>query len=273
MQPLPATAVGLLVAGLTAAGCVPLAEQPGRAALEELAPTGKIRFGVVSAPEPSTFFVVQDAGGRPRGVTVDLGTELARRLGAPIEFVVAPNSGELTDALASGAIDAAFMPVDDERRKRLDFGPVYFIGRNTYLVRAGSDIKTMAEVDRAGVRVVGISGTTTIRSAARVLKTAKVSPATSVDDALEMLRSGKADAFALTHDTLAPLAARVPGSRILDGAFQQVNVAIAVQKNRPGALAYVTAFMENAKATGVVRRAFDDAGFRHADVAPPAAAR
>ncbi len=250
-------------------GCAPLAERPDPAALKELAPTGKIRFGVVSAPEQSTFFVLKAAGGRPRGVTVELANELARRLGTPIEFMVAPNSGELTEALVAGAIDAAFMPVDDERRKRLDFGPSYFVGRNTYLVRPGSNIRTMAEVDRPEVRVVGISGTTTIRSAARVLKTAKVSPATSVDDALEMLRSGKADAFALTHDTLPPLAARVPGSRILDGDFNRVYVGIAVQKQRPAALAYVTEFMEDAKASGAVRRAFDNAGFKDAAVAPP----
>ena len=264
-------ALALAVASMS--GCASLSERPDPAALSELAPTGKIRFGVVSAPEQSTFFVVKNASGRPRGVTVELANELARRLGAPIEFVVAPNSGELTDALARGAIDAAFMPVDDERRKRLDFGPIYFVGRNTYLVRAGSDITTMAGVDRPDVRVVGIAGTTTIRSAARSLKAAKVSPANSVDDALEMLRSGKADAFALTHDTLPPLAARLPGSRILEGSFQQVSVAIAVQKNRPGALAYVTTFMENAKASGAVRRAFDNAGFKDAAVAPPSSGR
>jgi len=272
---------GVALAVVSVSGCAPLAEGPGSgapgrpdpAALVELAPTGKIRFGVVFAPAPSTFFVAKDAGGQPRGVTVELANGLARRLGTPVEFMVAPNSGELTDALANGAIDAAFMPVDDERRKRLDFGPNYFVGRNTYLVRAGSDIRTMADVDRPEVRVVGISGTTTIRSAARVLKTARVSPATSVDDALEMLRSGKADAFALTHDTLPPLAARVPGSRILDGDFNRVYVAIAVQKNRPAALAYVTAFMEDAKASGAVRQAFNNAGFKAAEVAPRSGGR
>ena len=46
-----------------------------------------------------------------------------------------------------------------------------------------------------------------------------------------------------------------------------------VQKNRPGALAYVTTFMEDAKASGEVRRAFDSAGFKDAAVAPPSAGR
>jgi len=62
-----------------------------------------------------------------------------------------------------------------------------------------------------------------------------------------MLSAGAADAFALTHDALPALAARLPGSRILDGSFLQSGVAIAVPKNRLNALAYATTFMEDAK--------------------------
>ena len=238
---------------------------------DELVPAGTLRFGVVSAPEKTSFFVVRDADGAPRGGTVDLARELARQAGTPIEFLVAPNSGELTDALTSGALDAAFMPVDEERSKRVAFGPAYFVFENTYLVRAGSAITRIAEVDRPGVRVIGIAGTTTIRTSGRLLKNTTIAPVNSVDQALEMLAASGADAFALTRDSLQPLAARVPGARILDGAFHRTGTAIAVQKNRPGALAYVTAFMEHAKASGLVRRAFDDAGLPHLEVAPLAA--
>ena len=90
--------------------------------LKELVPTGKLRFGVAFAPKMSALFVVKDADGSPRGVTADLGNELAQRLGVPIEFMVAPNTGVLTDALASAAIDVAFKPVDEEREKQLEFG-------------------------------------------------------------------------------------------------------------------------------------------------------
>ena len=249
-------------------GCASMSAAPDAQVLREIAPTGKLRFGLAFAPEPSTFFVVKDASGAPRGVTAELAADLARALGRPIEFVLAPNTGELTEALAAGAIDAAFMPVDDERRKRLDIGPVYFVGENTYLVRGDSDIRSIADVDRREVRVIGISGTTTIRSAQRTLSQAKVAPVPSVDEALEMIKSGRADAFALTHDTLPTLAPRVPGSRILDGAFMRVNIAVVLKKNQNAALPFVTRWMDNAKASGAVRRAFDNAGFKSAAVAP-----
>jgi len=235
--------------------------------MKELASTGKLRVGVVAAPALSAFFVIKDAAG-PRGVTADLGSALAKHLGMPVEFFVAPNSGEVTDALAAGAIDVAFMPVDEERKKRVDFGPAYVMAESTYLVTAASGITTLAEVDRPGVRVVGIANTTTIRSAARTLKSTGVTAATSVDEAMAMMRGGRADAFALSHDSLPPLAAGLPGARILDGAFQQTGIAIAVPKNRPQALAAVTAFMEGAKRSGAVRRALDAAGFKHVAVAP-----
>src|SRR5262249_5076143 len=156
----------------------------------------------------------------------------------------------------------------DERRKRLDFGPAYFNVVSTYLVTAASGIKNLAEVDRPGVRVVGIANTTTIRSAIRTLKHTTATAAASVDEAIAMMRDGRADAFGLSHDSLPPLAAGLPGSRILDGGFQHTGIAIAVPKNRPQALAAVTQFMEEAKRSGLVRRALDDAGYKDAAVAP-----
>jgi len=253
----------------TDAGSATFSDDPTPSQRLEIAPTGKLRVGVAAAPAKSALFVIKDAGGEPRGVPVDLGRELARKLGLQVEFFVASNSGELVDAMSSGAIDVTFMPIDAERREKVDFGPAYFVIESTYLVRAGSDIKSLSEVDRPNVRVIGIANTATIRGAARSLKNTTVAAVKSVGEATERLRAGTADAFALTHDALPPVAAGLPGSRILDGSFLQTGIAIAVPKNRPNALAYATAFMENAKASGIVRRAFDDAGFNDLVIAPP----
>ena len=168
------------------------------APVREIAPTGTLRVGVVVAPLPSAFFVTRDAAGGPQGVTVDLGAELAQKLGVPVEFFVAPNSGEITEAVSAGAIDVAFMPIDDERKKKVDFGPAYYLVESTYLARDGSVIKTLADVDHPQVRVIGI----------------------------------------------------------------------AVPKNRAAALAYASAFLEHAKASGSVRRALDKLGMMEEAVAP-----
>lgn len=229
--------------------------------MKELGSTGKLRVALVFAPAMSTFFVVRDADGNPRGVTADLAAALGRYLGLPVEYVLLPNSGLATDAVEKGTADVSFMPVDDERRACVAFGPDYIRAESTYMVTAACGAKTVTDVDRPGMRVIGITNTTTIRAAQRTLKNTTVTPATSVDEAMAMMQEGKADAFALGRDTLPPYVKQLPGSRITEGHFQQMGVAIAVAKGKPEALAAVTAFMEGAKRNGIVRKALDDAGF------------
>ena len=233
----------------------------------ELAPSGKLRVGVVAAPKPSAFFVVEQAG-KPHGVTVDLGQSFAKTLGVPVEFLVAHNSGEVTDALEQGRIDVAFLPVDDERRKRVAFGPAYVQFESTCLVLGSAPFRAVRDLDRHGVRVGGEANTTTFRAASAMLKSATVVPIRSVGEALAMLKAGEIDAFALGRTTLAAYQAEIQGSRILEGSFHTTGIAIAVAKDRPAALARASAFIEEAKASGAIRRALDRAGLQSIAVAP-----
>lgn len=235
---------------------------------KELTPTGTLRVGVAYAPKATPIFVAKGADGSYRGVALDLGRALAQELGVPMEVFAAATTAELTQACLSGAIDIGFMPADDERRKHLDFSPAYFVIESTFLAAGHSGIKTLADVDQAGTVVVGIAGSTTIRAAGRSLKTATLVAANSIDEAIALMKSGHAQAFALTHDALPPLQQELPGSRILEGAFQVTEVAMAVRKNHPAALGCITKFIQSAKTSGVVRRAFDAAGLDRLKIAP-----
>ncbi len=243
--------------------------QDKEAALKELAPSGMLRVGIGVGPAASAYWAIKDpATGKPRGVTVDLGTALAEKLGVPVELVVFASSGEVIDAADKNQWDVAFTPVDEERKKRVDFGPDYYLSTSTFLVPAGSKIQSIAEVDRAGVRVIGVENTATIRTARRVLKNTPVVGTRGAFELVDLLRDGKADAAALGRESLQGLAPQVPGSRILDGYFHAAGTAVAVPKGRPAALAYVSAFIEEAKQNGLVRRALDGMGFKDSPVAP-----
>ena len=87
---------------------------------------------------------------------------MPKTLKLPLALQVYDNSGQVTDAVASGECDLAFMPQDAERAKKVDFGPAYYFISSTYLVPAGSKIQSIDEVNRTGVRIVGISNTTTV---------------------------------------------------------------------------------------------------------------
>lgn len=259
----------LVAAVFVLSACATPSPVPSEAARNELTRTGKLRFGVVAGPERTEFFVVKNADGQPEGVPVDLARELARRLGAPLELKVASSPLELTEMLLGGKIDSAIMPPDNWGRQRVDFATYYFIDRSTYMVPGGSRIKTIDDVDYRRVRVIAIEGSATDRAAARRLKNTTVNPVGSIDEALEMLRTRQADAFAFTHASLTPLVERVPGSRILEGSFERAGLAFAVPKNRLYALDYVAIFTEYAKASGLVQRAFDHAGLTNSQPAKP----
>src|SRR5262245_6097004 len=109
-------AAALLAAGLVAGG----AQADDAAAKKELAPTGKLRVGIAVADRPGAGNVARDGAGY-RGLAIDLGKELAGKLGVPVEFVPYENSGALTDAVETGAWDVAFIPVDAQRKKKVDF--------------------------------------------------------------------------------------------------------------------------------------------------------
>lgn len=235
----------------------------------KLAPTGKLRVAIAISPAPGPFWSGRDAvTGEPKGVAIDLGRAMAEKLGVPCELVIYENSGAITDAAASGAWDVTFVPMDSERAKRLDFGPVYNIGESTFLVRPGAPIASLDDVDRPGVRVLGIEATTTIRATAAWLKNIQPIPTPNVEKVMAMLASGEADAFAMSRDALTDLAKTLPGSHVLPGFYFQAKTATAVPKDRPASLAFVTDFMNEAKKNGLVRRALDAHGLGDQAVAP-----
>ncbi len=239
------------------------------AARKELAPTGKLRIGIAVAPAPGTGNVAMDASGQPRGTAADLGRELAKKLGVPLEWVPYPNSGALTDGVTSGAWDVAFIPVDEQRKQKVDFGSPYIVQQSTFLVPPGSKIMSLEEADKPGVRIVGVENTATTRAAQRALKNATMSNVKTAEELFELLRTGKADVVASSRESLTQMAAKLPGSRVLPGAYLNSFAAVAVPKNKPAALAYAIAFVEEAKASGMVRRSLDSVGMQSSVVAPP----
>jgi polar amino acid transport system substrate-binding protein len=254
-----------LLASVFAAGNASAQEA---AAKTELTPTGKLRVGVAVAATPGAGNVAREADGSYRGVAIDLGTELAQKLGVPVEFVPYPNSGALTDAAAGGAWDVAFIPVDAERKKKVDFGSAHIVLQSTWLVAPESPIKALADVDKPGMRPAGVENTATARAAAASLKTVTMTLVKTADELFDLLKSGKADAIALSRESLTAMSAKLPGSRVLDGAYLNSYVAVAVPKGKGAALAYASAFVDAAITSGSVRRALDRIGMQISTVAP-----
>jgi polar amino acid transport system substrate-binding protein len=239
------------------------------AANRELAPTGKLRVAIAVGPSASALWTVRDpATGKPRGVPVDLGTAMAAKLGVPVELVEYPSSGEIVSSRDKDVWDVTFVPVDDDRKAMIDFGAPYHLLQSTYLVAPGSPIKTLAEANSTGVRIAIVDGTATGRAAVAASPNATIVKVKTPDQALDMMKAGQIDAIALSRESVGGLVDALPGSRVLDEAFLNSTTAVAVPQNKPAARAYVTEFIEEAKASGLVRRALDAAGLKTSQIAP-----
>lgn len=228
----------------------------------------KLRVAIAISAAPGAFWASRDASGQPRGVSVDLARALAGELALPLELIIFENSSAITSAAATDGWDVTFIPMDDDRARKIDFGPVYNVAESTFLVRPGSSIASLADVDKPGVTVVAVADTTTMRAAAGWLKQTNVQGFNAVDDIVAGLRAGTADAFAMSRDGLTTLARDIPGSRVLPGQFFGAKTAVAAPQNRRELLAAASAFVEAAKANGLMRRIYDANDMKDSPVAP-----
>src|SRR6266699_1567845 len=155
------------------------AMMPSPAARSELAPTGKLRVGI----NYGNFLLVSrdPASGGYRGIAVDLGRELGRRLDVPVDLVAFETAGKLADAVKAGVWDVAFLGNEPQRAGEIAFSPAYLEIEAGYLVPASSPIRTMAEVDQEGVRIAVAAKSAYDLYLSRNLKHARLVRAQGID--------------------------------------------------------------------------------------------
>jgi polar amino acid transport system substrate-binding protein len=259
--------VGLITA-ILAASAVAMQQVPPDVRAE-LAPSGKMRVGINFG---NALLATKDAKGEPAGIAVDLARELALRIGVPIEIVAYDAAGRMADGAKAGAWDIAFLGADPARAGEINFTAPYLEIDATYLVPAGSPLKTIADVDRQGVRIAVSEKSAYDLYLARALKRATLVRAPGPDASVELFFKDKLEALAGLKTMLVEAAARQPGSRVIEGRFTAVQQAIGIRKGRPAAAQYVHAFVEDMKASGFVAKSIEKNKIRGVSVASRAKA-
>ena len=257
MRAIPMVLGSLLFGTAALAQPVPSAEQKA-----QLAPSGALRAAIVTIP----FLAKQDAGGQTKGVAPDLAAELSRALGVPYEPTAfqAPNAG--IAALRDGKADITFLAPTPGRIALIDFAPAFMEMEITLIVPGDSPIKTLADADQTGRRIVVYEKTANEETARKALTKATIVhvPLFAYKKAFDMIKAGEADAFVDLRDQLASHQANFPGSRLVPGALGRNAMAIGYVKERPAAAAYVKSFTEAMVNSGFVTRAIERAGVRGA---------
>ncbi len=241
---------------------------PSDALRSELAPGGVLRVGI----NLSNFLLVSGRGpaGEPVGVAPDLGREIAERLDAAVAYVPYPTPGALADAIWRDECDIGLIGAEPARAERIAFSPAYVEIDATYLVRDGSALDTVAAVDRPGIRIAVTARTAYDLWLERHIRHATLVRSETFDTAFEAFSTGGLDALAGLRARLLEDAGRMPGARLLDGRFAAVQQAIAIARGRQAGAAFLSGFVEEAKASGLVARLIERHKVAGLSVAPPA---
>lgn len=238
------------------------------ATVSELAPTGKLRIGLNYA---NFLLVLKDAPDRtPQGIAPDIGRELANRLGVKPEYVRFDGAGKLADGVKSGMWDVAFLGNEPQRANEIAFTPAYLEIPVTYLVPAGSPLKSFADVDKPGVRISVADQSAYHLFLTRTLKAAELVAADGIDGSYKMFVELKLEALAGLKPRLLADAPKLPGSRVLDGQLTAVQQSIGTPKSRETGARYLKEFVEDLKASGFIGGAISRHKVSGVSVAPKA---
>jgi polar amino acid transport system substrate-binding protein len=249
-----------------------VAQSPSPEVLRDLAPSGTLRAAINFG---NGVLAQKGADGAPRGVSVDLAAELAKRLGVPVAYVPFEAAGKVFEGAKAGVWDVGFMAIEPVRTAEIVFTAPYVIIEGTYMVPKESPFKDVGDVDRPGVKIaVGLGSaydlylTRTIKSAT-VLR-AKTGGGTAM---IEMFVGDRLDVAAGVRQQLDAYAKDHPEMRVMAGHFQEIAQAMGMPRvegqPREAGAKYLAGFVEEMKASGFVAEALKRSG-QVAQVAPPA---
>jgi polar amino acid transport system substrate-binding protein len=204
------------------------------------------------------------ASGELRGWPVDVARAVGARLGVNVQLLDRPGPRKVLDDLQAERADLAFLSI--HRSDEADFTPPFIRIDFTCLVPAASAIRSIADADRPGIRIAVVREHASTLALSRIATQAELVCAEVPGAAFDLLRSGRADALASVRPWLLDASARLPGSRVLEQSYGANFMGAAVPKGHAGWLAYIGAFIAEAKASGLLQRAIERAGCRGAQI-------
>lgn len=233
----------------------------------QLAPHGVLRAGI----NLSNFLLVtgRTPSGDPQGVSPSMAAAIAEALGVPVQYVPFPKPGELADEAGKDVWDIGLIGAEPARAEKIAFTAAYAEIEATYLVPAGSPLKSIADVDKPGVRIAVTARAAYDLWLERNIRHATLVRTDSLDSAFDRFVADKLDALAGLRPRLLSDVAKLPGSVILDGQFTAVQQAVGTARANVAAAKWLHDFVEQAKASGLVAKFIAQHNVNGLSVAPP----
>jgi polar amino acid transport system substrate-binding protein len=229
-----------------------------QAAIADLAPDGTIKAAINVGN--SVLAQRDKVTGALGGVSVDLATELGRRLQVPLELVPFESAGSVAGAARTGAWTIAFMAIDPARAVEIAYTTPYVVIEATYMVPESSPLRTIADVDRQGVRIAVSNNSAYDLHLKRTIKHAILVRASSPAESLTMFLRDQLEAAAGVRQPLERFAAEQGGLRVMTGRFTRIEQAMCVPKGRAAGALCLQGFIAEMKASGFVAEGLRKSG-------------
>lgn len=239
--------------------------------VKSLAPTGIFRAAI---NYNNAVLARRDAvTGKLSGIAVDLTKEIGRRTGLPVLLLPYESAGALGEDAASNKWDIAYLAVDPDRAKDIDFSPPYVLIEGSYMVAASSRFVTNEDLDADGIRIAVTSKSAYDLYLSRALHHAQLVRSENTPASIGMFLAQNLDAVAAVRSILLDRANTTPGLRVIPGHFMTIPQAVGVPAGRLLAATYLRRFIEEMKSSGFVAAALKREGLGPNDalVAPPQA--
>ena len=215
--------------------------------LEDVKSAGTLRIGTEGTYAPFTF---HDTSGALVGFDVEIGREVAKRLGVDAEFVEGKWDG-LIAGLAADRYDAVInqVGITEERQARFDFSQPYIVSKAVLIVKADNEeIAGFADLKgkRAAQSLTSNYGRIAEEAGASLVGT------DGFDQSIQLVLTGRADATINDNLSYLDFKKQKPDAPVKVVATQDEAAAsgIIVQKGHPDLVASINDALKDIKADG-----------------------
>ena len=193
-----------------------------------------------------------------KGFDADIATAITKKIlgkNGKAKFVQVTSQTRIP-LLKNGNIDAiiATMTITPEREKQVDFSKSYFDAGQSLLVKKGSSIKSVQDLNKTGTKVIGVTGANSVANIKKFAPKAKVLELSDYAQAMTALKSGQGAALTTDNGILYGMASQNPGYEVVGGTFTKEPYGIAINKGQAPFKKEVNQALKEIEADGTYNR-------------------
>ncbi len=222
-------------------------------ALAQIKSAGVFKIGTEGTYAPFTY---HDASNQLTGFDVEIGREIARRLGVKPEFIEGKWDG-LIAGLDANRYDAVIneVAITDARKVKYDFSTPYITSHAALIVR--SDNNTIKSFDDLKGKKSANTLTSNFGKIAAA-HGAEVVPVQGFNESIDLLTSGRVDATVNDSLSFLDFKKHKPDAKVkiaaLDNSSESDKSAVLIRKGNPELLAAINKALADIKADGTYEK-------------------